>query len=40
MDQPIAILGGGNTGHTTAADISLGGHRVNFYERPLLKAAF
>jgi len=40
MDQPIAILGGGNTGHTMAADISLGGYRVNFYEHPRFKAAF
>lgn len=40
MDEPIAILGGGNTGHTMAVDISLGGYRVNFYEHPSFKAGF
>lgn len=34
MNQPIAVLGGGNVGHTMAADLTLGGYDVNFYEHP------
>ena len=33
-DQPIAVLGGGNGGHAMAADLSLRGYKVNFYEMP------
>lgn len=34
LDQPIAVLGGGNAGHAQAADLSLAGYKVNFYEHP------
>jgi opine dehydrogenase len=40
MKKPISILGGGNAGHTMAADITLGGYDVIFYEHPKFKAAF
>lgn len=40
MNKPISILGGGNAGHTMAADITLGGYDVKFYEHPKFKAAF
>ncbi len=39
-NQPIAVLGGGNIGHTIAADLSLGGYEVNFYEHPQFEDAF
>jgi len=34
LDRPIAVLGGGHTGHTMAADLTLAGYDVNFYEPP------
>lgn len=40
MDRPIAILGGGNAGHCMAADLTLGGFKVNFYEHPNFKTSF
>jgi len=40
LNQPIAVLGGGNIGHTIAADLSLGGYEVNFYEHPQFEDAF
>ena len=40
LNQPIAILGGGNSGHAQAADLSLGGYRVNFYEHPRFEKNF
>ena len=40
LNQPIAVLGGGNAGHTFAADLSLAGYKVNFYEHPQFKDAF
>ena len=33
-DRPIAVLGGGNGGHCMAADLTLMGARVAFYEHP------
>lgn len=39
-NQPIGILGGGNIGHTMAADLSLSGYKVNFYEHPRFEDAF
>lgn len=33
----IAVLGGGNGGHMTAADMKLKGHTVRFYEMPAFK---
>jgi len=40
LDQPIAVLGGGNAGHCMAADLSLAGYKVNFYEHPKFEDAF
>jgi len=34
LEKPIAILGGGNAGHSATADLSLAGYKVNFYEHP------
>jgi opine dehydrogenase len=34
VDQPIAVLGGGNGGHAMAADLTLRGFKVKFYEMP------
>ncbi|MFC1912709.1 NAD/NADP octopine/nopaline dehydrogenase family protein [Chloroflexota bacterium] len=34
LEKPIAILGGGNGGHCMAADLTLAGYQVNFYEHP------
>jgi len=34
LEKPIAVLGGGNGGHCMAADLTLAGYRVNFYEHP------
>lgn len=34
LDRPIAILGGGNAGHTHAAALTLAGYAVHFYEHP------
>ncbi len=39
-DSPIAVLGGGNGGHTMAADLTLAGHEVNFYEHPRFEEGF
>lgn len=39
-NRPISILGGGNIGHTMAADLSLSGYDVNFYEHPRFEDAF
>jgi opine dehydrogenase len=36
----IAVLGGGNGGHAVAANLSLSGFRVNFFELPRFGAAF
>jgi len=35
-ERPIAVLGGGNGGHCMAADLTIAGHRVNWYELPEL----
>jgi opine dehydrogenase len=35
-DRPIAVLGGGNGGHCMAADLTLAGHTVHWYELPEL----
>ncbi len=40
MNKPIAVLGGGNQGHTIAADLTLSGYKVNFYEHPQFEDAF
>jgi opine dehydrogenase len=40
LDRPIAILGGGNAGHSQAADLTLGGFDVNFYEHPQFAGNF
>ncbi|HID56610.1 TPA: hypothetical protein EYP37_08785 [Candidatus Poribacteria bacterium] len=40
LEKPIAVLGGGNGGHTMAADLTLAGYKVNFYEHPLFKEKF
>lgn len=40
LDKPIAVLGGGNGGHTMAADLTLAGYKVNFYEHPLFEEKF
>jgi len=39
-NQPIAVLGGGNVGHTIAADLTLAGYKVNFYEHPQFEETF
>ena len=39
-NKPIAVLGGGNIGHALAADLSLGGYRVIWYEHPSMKEKF
>ncbi len=36
----IAVLGGGNGGHAVAANLSLSGFRVNFFELPQFAGAF
>jgi len=38
--KPIAVLGGGNIGHALAADLSLGGYKVIWYEHPSMKEKF
>jgi opine dehydrogenase len=35
-EHPIAVLGGGNGGHCMAADLTLAGHDVHWYELPEL----
>lgn len=40
LNQPIAVLGGGSIGHTVAADLSLAGYKVNFYEHPQFENTF
>ena len=40
LEKPIAVLGGGNGGHCMAADLTLAGYRVNFYEHPSFEATF
>lgn len=40
-DAPIAVLGGGNGGHCMAADLTLAGHSVHWFELPdLAEGAF
>ena len=39
-NKPIAVLGGGNIGHALAADLSLGGYKVIWYEHPHMKEKF
>lgn len=34
MSKKIAVLGAGNGGYVMAADLTMGGHKVNFYELP------
>ncbi|MGI6328752.1 MAG: NAD/NADP octopine/nopaline dehydrogenase family protein [Dethiobacteria bacterium] len=34
MYKPVAVLGGGNGGRCMAADLTLRGYKVNFYEHP------
>ena len=36
----VAVLGGGNGGHATAANLSLAGFKVNFFELPLFADSF
>ncbi len=36
----IAVLGGGNGGHAGAANLSLAGHKVNFFELPQFAESF
>lgn len=38
--KSIAVLGGGNGGHTMAADLALKGYKVNFCEAPEFKESF
>ena len=40
LNQPIAVLGGGNQGHTIAADLALSGYEVHFYEHPRFRNTF
>jgi len=40
LNRPVAVLGGGNQGHTIAADLTLSGYNVNFYEHPQFKDTF
>jgi opine dehydrogenase len=40
LNQPIAVLGGGNIAHTMAADLSLAGYEINFYEHPQFEDSF
>ena len=40
LEKPIAVLGGGNGGHCMAADLTLAGHQVNFYEHPGFESGF
>lgn len=40
LNRPIAVLGGGNGGHLMAADLTLSGYKVNFYEHPSFEASF
>lgn len=37
MEKRIAVLGAGGTGHTMAADLTLAGYEVTFYEEPRYK---
>jgi opine dehydrogenase len=37
---PIAVLGGGNGGHAVAANLSLAGFKVNFFELPQFAESF
>lgn len=37
MNKAIAVLGGGNGGRCMAADLTLRGYKVNFYEHPSFK---
>lgn len=39
-NRAIAVLGGGNVGHTLAADLTLGGHKVIWYEHVSMKEKF
>lgn len=36
----VAVLGGGNGGQTTAADLTIRGHRANLYQLPSFKEEF
>jgi opine dehydrogenase len=36
----VAVLGGGNGGHAAAADLSLAGFKVNFFELPQFAEPF
>lgn len=38
--EPLAVLGGGNIGHALAADLSLGGYNVVWYEHPSMRNRF
>jgi opine dehydrogenase len=40
VNKAIAVLGGGSGGHTMAADLTLGGFKVNFYEHPNFEESF
>lgn len=40
LEKPIAVLGGGSGGHCMAADLTLAGYQVNFYEHPSFEADF
>ena len=40
LGKPIAVLGGGNGGHTMAADLTLADHGVHFYEHPSFQSFF
>ena len=40
LEKPIAVLGGGNGGHCMAADLTLAGYQVNFYEHPSFETNF
>jgi len=40
LNKLIAVLGGGNVGHTMAADFTLAGYKVNFYEHPQFEGTF
>lgn len=40
LNQPIAVLGGGNGGHCMAADLTMAGYKINFYKHPPLEDSF
>jgi len=40
MSGPVAVLGGGHGGHCMAADLTLRGHDVHFYEHPRFGESF